>query len=116
MTQRRGSRKPNRDAAIAEMNKKNRALSLTEIGRRFVLSASRIRSILQRTGQTVLRRRDTSHANRDADVRRMRDSGMTLQAIGEQLGLSRQRVCQVVKRTGSTYQRTMKNGGHDEQR
>lgn len=41
--------------------------------------------------------------NRDADVRRMRDSGMTLQAIGKQLGVSRERIRQIVKRTGTEF-------------
>ena len=101
----RGSRKPSRDAAIVEMAR-NATLSIATIAEHFGVSVTTVGLVLRRAGQQRKWGRLAGPADvaRDAEVRRMRDSGMTLQAIGDQLGVCRERIGQIVKRTGTTFQ------------
>lgn len=110
----RKERTRERNAAILELCRDS-ATSLQEIGQRFGVSRQLVIKIRDRAGLPH-RKRGPRYGNvsarvgsqnpiRDAEVRKMRDSGMTLRAIGKQLGLSCERIRQIIKRTGSTYHR-----------
>jgi sigma-70-like protein len=100
------TRRQKRNVAIVKMAR-DATLSNARIGEHFGVSAATVGLVLRRAGRKrrVGRKRGATaeyrNSNRDASVRRMRNSGMTLQSIGKQLGLSRQRIHQILNHTRS---------------
>lgn len=112
-------RRQERDAAILEACA-DAALSLPEIGQRFGLSRQHITRIMRRAGLPHRKRGarpghgcgmkpGSQKPERDAEVLRLRNSGMTLRAIGKQLGLSGERIGRIAKRAGSTFVRSKRD-------
>ena len=99
-------RRQKRNVAIVKMAR-DATLSNARIGEHFGVSAATVGLVLRRAGRKrrVGRKRGATaeyrNSNRDASVRRMRNSGMTLQSIGKHFGLSRQRIHQILNHTRS---------------